>query len=120
MTENNFYSNNTTDSFLEECGIPTVNTLQGILMSIESNGYKDDRLETAYKDWEYYYDNPVATNFNCIICHLICKADAENLYRLSKGFPEHVRVFIEMQLLKDVPEEKLAELDGETGRTINE
>jgi hypothetical protein len=25
-----------------------------------------------------------------------------------------------MQLLKDVPEEKLAELDGETGRTINE
>ena len=105
------------ETFLEEAGIPTTNTLHGILMSIESNGFKEDRLETAYKDWEFYYDNPSATNFNCVICYLICKADNDNLYRLSKGFPEHVRVFIEMQLLKDVPEEKVNQFNKELGET---
>lgn len=100
-------------ALMEEAGIPTVDMLQGLLMSIESNGYKEDRLEKAYEDWQFYYDNPSATNFNSIICFLICKADSDNLFRLSKGFPEHVRVFIEMQLLKDIPEDKIQEIQGE-------
>lgn len=108
-------TNNQLSSVLDELGIPTENMLQGLLMSIESNGYDENRLDIAYKDWQYYYDNPSATNFNCIICHLICKADSDNLYRLSKGFPEHVRVFIEMQLLKNVPEEKLSEFNKTIG-----
>ena len=109
MTQENNQSG--INALLEECGVPTENFFQGLLMSIESNGYKGDRLEKAYKDWQYYYDNPSATNFNSVICYLICKADTDNLYRLSKGFPEHVRVFVEMQLLKDVPEEKLSQLE---------
>lgn len=97
-------------AILEEAGIPTEDMLQGLLMSIESNNYcTEERMEQACNDWVRYYENPCATNFNCIICHLICKADSDNLFRLSKGFPEHVRIFVENQLLKDVPEEKLAQ-----------
>ena len=101
------------NNFLKEVGVPTEDFFQGLLMSIESNGYNENRLEKAYEDWQYYYNNPSATNFNSVICYLICKADTDNLFRLSKGFPEHVRVFIEMHLLKDVPEEKLKEIQGE-------
>lgn len=108
MTNNDSQAINT---FLEDHGVPTENMLHGLLMSIESNGYNIDRLEKAYLDWQYYYDNPSATNFSSVICYLICKADSDNLYRLSKGFPEHVRVFVETLLLKDVPEEKLAQLN---------
>lgn len=97
---------------MNDLKIVTENVLHGVLMSIESNNFiQEDRLDKAYTDWELFYSNPQATNFNCIICHLICKADADNLYRLSKGFPEHVRVFIEMNLLKDVPQEKLDQLE---------
>lgn len=99
-------------ALLEEAGIPTENMLQGLLMSIESNNNStEERTAQAYNDWVRYYEDPCATNFNCIICHLICKADSDNLFRLSKGFPEHVRIFIENQLLKKVPEEKLTELN---------
>lgn len=100
-------------SKFNDLGIITENVLHGILMSIESNGYDNARLEKAYEDWEFYYNNSSSTNFSCILCHLICKADSDNLFRLSKAFPEHVRVFIEMNLLKDVPEEKLKELEGD-------
>ena len=94
---------------LEEAGIPTENMLHGLLMSIESNGVDEQRMQKAFDDWIMYYEQPAATNFNCIVCHLIVKADSDNLFRLSKAFPEHVRVFVENQLLKDVPAEKLSE-----------
>lgn len=100
----------TLDNFLNKAGVLTQDTFQGLLMHIESNGYNEERLETAYKDWELYYEDPSATNFNSIVCHLICKADSENLYRLAKGFPEHVRVFIEMQLVGNASQEKLNEV----------
>lgn len=99
---------------LEEAGIPTENMLQGLLMSIESNNNStEERIDQAYKDWVRYYEDPCATNFNCIICHLICKADSDNLFRLSKGFPEHVRIYVENQLLKNVPKEKMTQFNDE-------
>lgn len=96
---------------LEDQGIPTENMLQGLLMSIESNGTQPERMEKAFQDWVDYYEVADATNFNAIICHLITKADSDNLFRLSKGFPEHVRIFVENQLLKDIPSEKLDNLE---------
>lgn len=99
---------------LEENGIPTEDMLQGVLMSIESNNnISGDMLNKALSDWEKYYNIPDATDFYSLVCHLICKADSDNLFRLSKAFPEHVRIYVETQLLKDVPEDKLVELGGD-------
>lgn len=104
-------------AILEQAGVPTNNFLQGVLMSIESNGYDQEVLIQAYDHWTNFYTNPDATNFSSIVCHLIKKADTDNLYRLSKGFPELVKVYVETQLLKDVPAEKIEQFQNQGSMT---
>ena len=61
----------------------------------------DKRMEQAFHDWTRYYAGN-ETNFGWVLCHLICKADIHNLHRISKGFPEHVRVFAEKNIIAHI------------------
>lgn len=81
--------------------IPTKDFYMGLIMSTESAGLEIERVEKALHDWEMYYSQPDATNFSHFLCYLICKADKDNLFRLSKGFPEHIRIFAEKQILAE-------------------
>ena len=80
----------------------------GLIMSTESQGLDIDRLDKAVKDWESFYNNEVDTNFSNILCFLICESNIDDLHRISKGFPEHVRLYCERQILenKDLKDEK--------------
>lgn len=102
------------DAMLEELGIVTKDTLMGLIMSTESAGIDDNLYNKAIDSWERYYNSgQVETNFNWLLCHLICKADSDNLFRLSKGYPEMVRVFAELNLKALSNPEKVAEVEEE-------
>lgn len=113
MSENenqNFYEEVTTiDEMLTEAGIPTNDQLMGLVLSTESAGLDDARMEQAFNDWTRYYSSD-ETNFGWVLCHLICKADLHNLHRISKGFPEHVRVFAEKNILSAVDPDKVEQV----------
>ena len=80
----------------------------GLIMSTESRGLEINRLDQAVLDWENFYKGEVNTDFNNILCFLISQADLDNLHRISKGYPEHIRVFCEKHILAqgDINEEK--------------
>lgn len=113
MTETesqNFYKEVTTlDDILEEAGIPTKEQFMGLILSTESNGLDEDRMTQAFNDWARYYSGD-DTNFGWVLCHLICKADIYNLHRISKGFPEHIRVFAEKNILALADPEKVEQV----------
>lgn len=110
MTEEN--NQELLEEICKEAGIPTKDDFMGLVMSTESNGLDEARMEKAFQDWRDYYSDHDYTNFGFTLCHLINKADLVNLHRISKGFPEHIRIFAEKNLLADVSEEKKAEVLG--------
>lgn len=86
--------------------VPDKNTWMGLIMSTESMGLDGEKMDEAFQDWEFFYKGCDYSNFNHILCHLICKADVDNLVALSKGFPEHIRIFAEKQILALTDKEK--------------
>lgn len=113
MTEEemqNFYEQESTlDAILKEAGVPTPDQFMGLILSTESAGLDDKRMEQAFHDWTRYYAGN-DTNFGWVLCHLICKADIHNLHRISKGFPEHVRVFAEKNIIAVADPDKVEQV----------
>lgn len=109
MTENQEISK---EELLKSAGIPDNDQFMGLIMSTESNGLDEDMMDQAFQDWRNYYGTN-STNFGWVLCHLISKADIYNLHRLSKGFPEHVRVFAENHIIASVSKDKIDEVMGD-------
>lgn len=90
--------------------ILTKDQLMGLILSTESSNLDDDKLEQAIKDWDNYYSTDGSIDFGWILCHLITKADLSNLNRITKGFPEYVRIFVEKAILADIEPDKIKEI----------
>lgn len=88
----------------------TSDELMGLVMSTESNGLEEERLEVAVQDWTKYYTDNEHVDFGWCLCHLITKGDLEQLHRISKGFPEHIRVYAEKLIIDSVPQERVEEI----------
>ena len=76
-----------------------VDFLHGMLLSIESdNGYTEESVNQAVVDWNDFYEGTTDDRFIEDLCNLITEADKDQLFRISRGFPSHVKVFCEETL----------------------
>lgn len=73
--------------------------LNGMLLSIESdNGYSEETVNKAVIDWSDFYEDSIKDKFTKDLCNLITEANKDQLFRISRGFPSHVKVFCEETL----------------------
>lgn len=108
------------DEILEQAGIPSKEQLMGLIMSIESNGCEASDLDKANDDWKRYYGDNDYTDYGWTLCHLIQKADFHNLYKLSKAYPAHVRIFAEAAILANVDKDKLEKIMNTSEETFEQ
>ena len=77
-----------------------VDFLNGMLLSIESDsGYTEESVNQAVVDWNDFYEGTTDDRFIEDLCQLITDcSDKNQLFRVSRGFPSHVKVFCEEML----------------------
>ena len=84
----------------------TNDELNGLLLTTESANLKDEDLDQAEQDWKYYDNSESTVTFEWTICHAITKANYQQLHKLSKGYPAHVRIYVELILLENAGKTK--------------